>query len=345
MRVAIHEQLAGRGEGVESLARRAALSCPRSLVGDTSEKLSCGIPALTFKPVIRGDGDEPAADDLDVGGIGERQRTVAHTVVSRAAQGMSVHLPEQWGVLDFAGGTVVHINAGIAGLVACIMVGKRKGFGSQPLTPHNVPMTVIGASLLWVGWFGFNAGSAAAANGDAGMAALVTQIATAAGVLTWLGLEWIFSKKPTAVGGATGAVAGLVAITPASGSCGPMGAIIIGFASALGGYYCAIKLKHKLGYDDSLDVFGVHGVGGIIGALLTGICCFDVLGGFGGEHETMGAQFWAQFKSVGVTIVWSGVVSIATLFAIKATIGLRVDEADEERGLDQTSHGETGYTN
>jgi Amt family ammonium transporter len=258
---------------------------------------------------------------------------------------MSVHLPEQWGVLDFAGGTVVHINAGIAGLVACIMVGKRKGFGSQPLTPHNVPMTVIGASLLWVGWFGFNAGSAAAANGDAGMAALVTQIATAAGVLTWLGLEWIFSKKPTAVGGATGAVAGLVAITPASGSCGPMGAIIIGFASALGGYYCAIKLKHKLGYDDSLDVFGVHGVGGIIGALLTGICCFDVLGGFGGEHETMGAQFWAQFKSVGVTIVWSGVVSIATLFAIKATIGLRVDEADEERGLDQTSHGETGYTN
>lgn len=248
-----------------------------------------------------------------------------------------------WDVADFAGGTVVHINAGIAGLLACIMVGQRQGYGKTIMAPHNVPMTVIGAAMLWVGWFGFNAGSAVAADGTAGMAMLVTQIATAAAVLAWLAVESLISGRPTAVGAATGAVAGLVAITPASGSCGPMGALLIGIASGLVCYFCATAMKRALGYDDSLDVFGVHGVGGIVGAVLTGVCMAPALGGAGGEDFNMVGQVVAQVKSVVVTILWSGVVSAAILAALKATIGLRVDEADEERGLDQTAHSESAY--
>ena len=249
-----------------------------------------------------------------------------------------------WEVMDFAGGTVVHINAGIAGLVACVMVGKRKGYGSSALQPHNVPMTVIGASMLWVGWFGFNAGSELAADGTAGMAMLVTQVATAMAALTWMLIEWMKNGKPTAVGIATGAVAGLVAITPASGSAGPMGAILIGFASSVVCFWSATSLKHKLGYDDSLDVFGVHGVGGIVGAVLTGLCAADFMGGAGTALDTVGAQIMVQIKSVLVTIVWSGVVSWVALFVIDKLVGgLRVSVEEETMGLDQSSHGESGY--
>ncbi len=244
----------------------------------------------------------------------------------------------KWGILDFAGGTVVHINAGIAGLMACIMVGKRKGFGKQPLMPHSVPFTVIGASLLWVGWFGFNAGSAAGSNASAGMAMIVTQVATATAVLVWLLVEWIATRKPTAVGAATGAVAGLVAITPACGTTGITGALVIGAASGAICYFCATTLKRKLGYDDSLDVFGVHGVGGIIGAVLTGVF-------FREGFDAADNQLIQQVKSVLVTIVWSGVVATISLFIAKIICGgLRVSESDEEQGLDTTTHGETGYT-
>jgi Amt family ammonium transporter len=249
-----------------------------------------------------------------------------------------------WGVLDFAGGTVVHINAGIAGLVACIMVGKRLGYGREPIPPHSVPLTLIGASMLWVGWFGFNAGSALKADGAAGMAMLVTQIATATAAVTWMMMEWIFRGLPPAVGIATGAVAGLVAITPASGSAGPMGAILIGFASASICYVAATKVKSKFGYDDSLDVFGVHGVGGIVGAVLTGVCASTALQGVGyAEGVGMATQVFAQIKSVLVTVVWSGVVSVAGLFVVDKLVGLRASEEMETIGLDLTEHGEEGY--
>lgn len=244
---------------------------------------------------------------------------------------------DEWGVIDFAGGTVVHINAGIAGLVACIMVGKRKGYGKDMIVPHNVPFTVIGAALLWVGWFGFNAGSAAGANGSAGMAMLTTQIATAAAVLAWLLVETMITKKTTAVGAATGAVAGLVAITPACGSTGVGGALIIGALSGFICYFCATSLKRALGYDDSLDVFGVHCVGGIIGAVLTGVFIRD------GVDAVAGKQAIPQLMSVGVTAAWSGVVATIALLIAKLTVGLRVSEQEESEGIDTHTHGESGY--
>ncbi|HUF60691.1 MAG TPA: ammonium transporter [Verrucomicrobiales bacterium] len=250
----------------------------------------------------------------------------------------------RWGVLDFAGGTVVHINAGIAGLVACILVGKRRGYRQQVLAPHNVPLTVVGAAMLWVGWFGFNAGSQLGADGVAGMAMLVTQLATAAAVVAWMIVEWLKTGKPTAVGVATGAVAGLVAITPASGTCGPMGAIAIGIAAGVGCYFGATVLKNALGYDDSLDVFGVHGIGGIIGALLTGVFASQSLGGSGADDLVIGSQVITQFKSIVVTILWSGVVSTVILLVLKVTIGLRVSEQAETEGLDSADHGESGYS-
>ena len=244
----------------------------------------------------------------------------------------------EWGAIDFAGGTVVHINAGIAGLLACIMLGKRKGYPGSPIMPHSVPFTVIGASLLWVGWFGFNAGSAVSAGADAGYAMLVTQIATAAAVIGWIAVEWAIHGKPTAVGAATGAVAGLVAITPASGSTDVMGALIIGVASGVICFFCATTLKRKLGYDDSLDVFGVHGIGGIVGAVLTGVFIRE------GAGEAGVAQVIIQVKSIVVTIVWSAVAAGIGLAAAKFTVGLRVDENEEDQGLDQGSHGESAYT-
>ena len=250
-----------------------------------------------------------------------------------------------WGVLDFAGGTVVHINAGIAGLVAAIMLGKRAGFPGTAMPPHNLSLTVIGASMLWVGWFGFNAGSELAADGVAGMAMAVTQIATASAALTWMFAEWILHGKPSALGIATGAVAGLVAITPASGAVGPMGAIAIGLASGVGCFLAATKLKGAMGYDDSLDVFGVHAVGGIIGAMLTGIFAAVSLGGagFGDGNETMLSQVIAQFVGVSATVIYTGIMSIVILFVIKKVIGLRVSEEEESEGLDLALHDERGY--
>ncbi len=248
-----------------------------------------------------------------------------------------------WGVLDFAGGTVVHINAGIAGLVAALVLGKRNGYPGTAMPPHNLPLTVIGGSLLWVGWFGFNAGSAVAANGTAGMAMLVTQVATAAAALAWMGTEWAAHGKPSALGIVTGAIAGLVAITPASGTAGPAGALLIGVASGVLCFFAAARLKRALGYDDSLDVFGVHAVGGIVGAILTGVCAGS-LGGVGlPEGVTIGQQLWVQTKSVLFTLVFSGVVTFIILKLLDATIGLRVTREQEIEGLDLALHDERAY--
>jgi len=246
------------------------------------------------------------------------------------------------GVLDFAGGTVVHINAGIAGLVACLVLGKRKGFPTTPMAPHNLGYTLIGAAMLWVGWFGFNAGSAVAANGTAGMAMLVTQIATAAAALGWMFAEWITHGKPSALGIASGVVAGLVAITPAAGTAGPMGALVIGLAAGVICFFCATSLKRKLGYDDSLDAFGVHGIGGIVGAVLTGVFAAPVLGGFG-TVEDIGAQVWIQIVGVLVTVVYTGIVTYIILKVLDLVMGLRVSEESESVGLDLSEHNERGY--
>ena len=248
------------------------------------------------------------------------------------------------GALDFAGGTVVHINAGIAALVAAILVGKRIGYQTTPMPPHSLTLTVVGASMLWVGWFGFNAGSAVAADGAAGMAMLVTQISTATAAIAWMFVEWAKHGKPSALGIVTGAVAGLVAITPASGSVGPIGALIIGIVSGVVCFWGATTLKSQLGYDDSLDAFGVHGIGGIVGALLTGVFVSEGLGGVGlGEGMTIGTQVWAQLLSIIVTVVWSGVLSFIILKIVDAIVGLRVEEDEERQGLDLSQHNERGY--
>ena len=247
------------------------------------------------------------------------------------------------GALDFAGGTVVHINAGIAALVAAILVGKRLGYQTTAMPPHSLTITVIGASMLWVGWFGFNAGSELAADGTAGMAMLVTQISTATAAIAWMFVEWAKHGKPSVLGIVTGAVAGLVAITPASGTAGPIGALVIGFVSGVVCFWGATSLKAQLGYDDSLDAFGVHGIGGIVGALLTGIFAAESLGGAGLAKANIGMQVWAQFLSIVVTIVWSGVLSFIILKIVDATIGLRVEEDEERQGLDLSQHNERGY--
>jgi Amt family ammonium transporter len=248
-----------------------------------------------------------------------------------------------WGVLDFAGGTVVHVNAGIAALVACVLVGRRSGFGQTAMLPHNVPFVLVGTGMLWVGWFGFNAGSELASDGTAGMAMLVTQIATAMAAISWSVIEWVRTGKPTAVGIATGAVAGLVAITPASGTAGPLGALLIGAVSGSVCYFAATSMKRKLGYDDSLDVFGVHGVGGMVGATLTGLCAARFMGGAGIEAASVGGQVLAQIKSILVTLIWSGSVSFVALKVIDAVIGIRAVEEDEVKGLDVSHHEEAGY--
>ncbi len=249
-----------------------------------------------------------------------------------------------WGVLDFAGGTVVHINAGIAGLVACLVIGKRKGYPQTAMPPHNLTYTLIGASMLWVGWFGFNAGSAVAANGSAGMAMAVTQIATATAALAWMFAEWLSHGKPSVLGIASGAVAGLVAITPASGTAGPMGALLIGAASGVLCFLASTKLKRALGYDDSLDVFGVHCIGGIVGAILTGLCADKLMGGVGlVEGMTLGGQLWAQVKGVIFTLIYSGILSFVILKIVDVMVGLRVTEEQETEGLDIALHDERGY--
>ena len=245
------------------------------------------------------------------------------------------------GVLDFAGGTVVHINSGVAALVVCLILGKRVGYGRENLAGHNLVFTIIGASMLWVGWFGFNAGSAVAANGTAGMAMAVTQIATAAAALAWMAAEWTATGKPTVLGIASGAIAGLVAITPASGFVAPVGALVIGIAAGICCYIAATWLKHKLGYDDSLDVFGVHGIGGIVGAVLTGVFAAEAVGGTGGLLEGNAGQVGLQVYGVAVTIVYCAVVTAIIIKVIDVIFKIRVDEESEREGLDIRLHGES----
>jgi ammonium transporter, Amt family len=256
------------------------------------------------------------------------------------------------GALDFAGGTVVHINAGVAGLVGAYVVGKRIGYGKESLAPHSLTLTMVGASLLWVGWFGFNAGSNLEANGVAALAFINTLVATAAATLSWIAGEALTKGKGSMLGAASGAVAGLVAITPACGFVGPMGAIVIGLLAGLVCLWGVNGLKRLLGADDSLDVFGVHGVGGIVGALLTGVFAAPSLGGTGiydyvankvNPVYSIGGQVWIQFQAVLTTIVWSGVVAFAAYWIVNLVIGLRVTEEEEREGLDISSHGETAY--
>jgi len=259
----------------------------------------------------------------------------------------------QMGALDFAGGTVVHINAAVAGLVGAFMIGKRVGYGKEAMAPHSLTMTMIGASLLWVGWFGFNAGSAYEANDIAALAFINTLLATAAATVSWVFGEWMTKGKPSMLGGASGAVAGLVAITPACGFVGPMGALVIGLASGIVCLWGVNGLKRMLGADDSLDVFGVHGVGGILGALLTGVFASPSLGGQGifdyvtnkmsADAYSIAGQVTTQATAVGVTILWSAIVSVIAYKLVDLVIGLRVPEDEEREGLDITSHGESAY--
>ncbi len=257
----------------------------------------------------------------------------------------------QKGALDFAGGTVVHINAAMAGLVGAFMIGKRVGYGKESMAPHSLTFTMIGASLLWVGWFGFNAGSALEANGGAALAMVNTWVATAAAAMSWMSVEWLIKDKPSMLGAASGAVAGLVAITPAAGFVGVMGAVAIGLLAGIICLWGVNGLKRLLGADDSLDVFGVHGVGGMLGAILTGVFCDPRLGGTGvydyvlnkvGDYD-MTAQVISQLWGVGTTIVWSGLVALVAYKLVDMVIGLRVPEEEEREGLDITSHGETAY--
>ena len=261
----------------------------------------------------------------------------------------------QWGALDFAGGTVVHINAAVAGIVGAFMVGKRVGYGKESMAPHSLTLTMVGASLLWVGWFGFNAGSALEANGSAALAFINTFLATAAAVLSWSVGESLHKGKASMLGAASGAVAGLVAITPAAGNVGIMGALVVGLLAGFAGLWGVTGLKKLLGADDTLDVFGVHGVCGIMGALLTGVFNSPSLGGpsfpvdwfvgtlVSAADYSISGQVWIQAKAIALTIVWSGVVSLVSYYIVDKTIGLRVSEEDEREGLDITAHGESAY--
>jgi Amt family ammonium transporter len=247
------------------------------------------------------------------------------------------------GALDFAGGTVVHINAGIAALIGAIMVGKRVGLGRDMMAPHSMTLTMVGASLLWVGWFGFNAGSNLEANGGAGLAMINTFTATAGAILAWSAIEAVLRGKASMLGAASGMVAGLVAITPAAGSVGPVGAIVLGAIASGVCYVFVSKVKTALGYDDSLDVFGIHGIGGIIGAIGTGIFTAPGLGGTGGDDYSMLGQTWIQIEAVVITILWCGIASLVLYKLVDVFIGLRVDEDTERQGLDQVAHGESAY--
>ena len=248
------------------------------------------------------------------------------------------------GAKDFAGGTVVHVNAGLAALVGCIMLGKRVGYGKEAMPPHSLTMTMVGAALLWVGWFGFNVGSELAADGIAGMVLVNTQLATAAAVLGWMFAEWVARGKPTMLGAASGAVAGLVAITPACGFVGPMGSIILGILAGLVCFWAVTGLKNMFGYDDSLDVFGVHCIGGILGAIGTGFLMSDSFGGVGYDKGvTMMGQVITQAIAVGTTLVWTGIISFILYKVVDMIVGLRVQESDEREGLDSTQHGEVAY--
>jgi Amt family ammonium transporter len=291
---------------------------------------------------------------LVVGGFAERMKFTAMLLFS-LSWFLFAYVPvchwvwgdgwlQKLGVMDFAGGTVVHVNAGVAALAAALVLGKRKGFPETAMPPHNLTMTVIGACMLWIGWFGFNAGSALAANGTAGMTMLVTHVGAAAGASTWMFCEWVRFGKPSVLGIVTGMVAGLGTITPASGFVGPLGALAIGVTAGLACFYATNYMKRILHVDDSLDVFPVHGVGGIIGTTLTGVFAATALGGVGfAESVTMGKQVMTQVTGVLATAIWSGAVSFALLKLIDATIGLRVTIEQETEGLDTVLHNETGY--
>ena len=333
---------------IGSLAKAGFANVPRDALYQTIPESVFAMFQLTFAIIT------PA---LIVGAFAERMRfsalllfiggwfTLSYLPIAHMVWGG----PGAWlgdlGVLDFAGGTVVHINSGVAGLVACLVIGPRRGYPNQPMPPHNLTYTVIGASMLWIGWFGFNAGSALAANTTAGMAMLVTHLATAAAALAWMTMEWVSHKKPSVLGIASGAVAGLVAITPASGTCGPIGSVVIGLAAGVLCFLATSRLKRALGYDDSLDAFGVHGIGGIVGALLTGIFASTTLGGAGLADgiDSIGSQVGRQFIGVLVTFVYSAIVSYVVLKIIGATIGLRVTADEETEGLDLVLHDERGY--
>jgi Amt family ammonium transporter len=246
------------------------------------------------------------------------------------------------GVFDFAGGIVVHITAGVAALVLCVVAGVRRGWPHQPMPPHNLTMTVTGTGMLWVGWFGFNAGSALGANGSAAMALVVTQISAATAALTWAAIEWARSGKPSVLGIVTGSIAGLAAVTPASGFIGPFGGFAIGLLSGCACYWASVVLKMKLGYDDSLDVFGVHGVGGFVGTVLAGVFASQIFGGLEGDLA-IGRQVGIQLMAALITASYCAIVSYGLAKAIDATVGLRIDEIGEQQGLDLTDHGEVGY--
>jgi Amt family ammonium transporter len=294
------------------------------------------------------------APALVVGGFAERMKFSAMMIFSLLWL-LLAYIPvchwvwgngwlQQMGVMDFAGGTVIHVNAGVAALVAALVLGKRKGFPTTAMPPHNLTMTVIGACMLWVGWFGFNAGSALAANGTAGMTMLATHLGAAAGALTWMFCEWVWFGKPSVLGIVTGMVAGLGTITPASGFVGPLGAISIGVLAGLACFFATNYMKRTLHIDDSLDVFPVHGVGGILGTALTAVFAATTLGGVGfAEGVTMSKQIMVQFTGILVTAVWSGIVSYGLLKMIDAMMGLRVTVEQETEGLDTVLHNETGY--
>lgn len=323
------------------------------LAGITPDSLSGTIPEyvfLTFQLTFA--AITPA---LIVGGFAERMKfsavllfmalwvTFAYIPIAHMVWGGG-YLAEL-GAKDFAGGTVVHINAGVAALVGALILGKRIGYGKEAMPPHNLVMTMIGAALLWVGWFGFNVGSELAADGIAGMVLINTQLATGSAVLGWIFAEWLFRGKPSMLGAASGAVAGLVAITPACGFIGPMGSIILGFTASFISLWGVTKLKGALGYDDSLDVFGVHGLAGIWGAVGTGVLMAPGLGGVGyAEGVTMGGQVTTQIIAVVVTLVWTGIVSVILYKVVDAVVGLRVSEEYEREGLDTTEHGERAYS-
>lgn len=249
----------------------------------------------------------------------------------------------EWGALDFAGGTVVHINAGVSALVAALILGKRKGYPTEPMPPHSLTMTMIGTGLLWVGWFGFNAGSELEADGIAGLAMINTFVATAAGAMFWMLTERAMGHKPSALGFCSGVIAGLVAVTPAAGNSGPFGAIVLGAVASIIAYFAVSKLKPALGYDESLDAFGIHAVAGIVGAIGTGIVYSPALGGPGGDDFVMGAQVWIQIKAVVVAIIWAGIGTAIAVYIAKMLTGLRVSPETEVEGLDLGEHGERAY--
>lgn len=294
---------------------------------------------------------------LIIGGFAERMKFSAVLLFS-ALWLLVVYVPiTHWvwgggwlaeaGLLDFAGGTVVHITAGVSALVAAMVLGNRKGYGEVAMPPHNMTMTIMGAGMLWVGWFGFNGGSALAANGDAGMAMLVTHLSAAAGTLTWLAIEWVKFGKPSALGAVTGMVAGLGTITPASGYVGPGGALVIGISAGFVCFYATLYLKQHLKIDDSLDVFPVHGVGGILGTFLAGIFASSELGLFSGhglsDGVSIGDQLIVQIKGIVATIVYTAALSYVLLIVVRSIVGLRVSEEEETEGLDVVSHNESGY--